>query len=173
MLTIGLLLALGGSAEAATVDPSSKDYGSLNIGTTSPATQFALTTSQNSCSHLDPMTSICDNPIVYQTSTTALGGAGATITSGDFTVHNLTCPSTSISGFPPVSLGTALAITCHFEATFTPTAPGPRSTTLSFPDTGGPTAVLTLTGSGPAPGTPVAKAKKCKRKKKHRKCKKR
>jgi len=170
MLTIGLLLALGGSAEAATVDPSSKDYGSLNIGTTSPATQFALTTSQNLCTHVDPMTFICDNPIVYQTSTAALGGAGATTTHGDFTVHNLTCPSISVYGFPPVNLGTALPITCQFEATFTPTAPGPRSTTLSFPDTGGPTAVLTLTGSGPAPATP---AKKCKRKKKHRKCKKR
>jgi hypothetical protein len=102
----------------------------------------------------------------YLTGTAALGGGPGTSTSSDdFAVRNTDChypsqESSFFGGFPN---------TCTFEAVFAPTQSGARSRILSFPDNGGPTAAVTLRGSGLAtmPVLPAPTRPKCKHKKKH------
>jgi hypothetical protein len=168
--TAAAMLAVVASAWAATVGPSPHDYGSQNVGASSAASQFTLFSSPSLCTSEDPMLHFCLTSITPTTDTTALGGGpGTTTNSGDFTIHNLSCPYPGLSGTPPPSLGPGPPGVCQFEATFTPTTGGARSTTLTFPDDGGPAAVLSLTGTGIAPtpaSTTTATKKKCK--KKHR-----
>ena len=79
---------------------------------------------------------------------------------GGFSVHNIDCP-TALSTFG------ANAASCRFEVSFVPTTSGPIMKTLSFTDTGGPTATLSLTGAGVPPATTgqqAAAIKKCKKK---------
>jgi hypothetical protein len=174
-----VVLAMAGVASATTVNPSSRDYGDQAVGTASAATTFTLTTSPAFCN--DPPD--CLTYSSYSTDTSALGGGpGTTNTSGDFLIRNDTCANALMG--PPVLAATG---SCQFEVSFVPTSGGAKSKTLTFPETSGSNASLTLTGNGLAPGsTPTPGAtqptgeqavaiKRCKRKfpkgsSKRRKC---
>jgi hypothetical protein len=170
-------LILAAPAGAAHLLPTSKDYGSQIVGTTSTWT-FTLTPTRNICTDPGPEPSICDGSSAYVTETTALVAApGGTAMSGDFVIHNIDCQYPAFVGPPATTWNPANTppARCHFSVSFAPTtAGGARSLTLSFPDTGGPTATLNLTGVGVAPISPrkkckrkhrAAAAKKCKKKK--------
>ena len=149
------LLAPAAVAGATTIGPSSHDYGSQNVGSSSSPTTFTLTTSGNVCYFYDPGLMMCVVPSTYSTDTTALGGGpGTTITSGDFTIHNLTCPYPREA--PPLSTtpGSGPSVSCQFEASFVPIAGGTRSLTLGFPESGtSAPGGLMLIGTGIAPAT--------------------
>jgi hypothetical protein len=184
-----LVFGLAVTADAATVGPSSKDYGSANVGTTSAASSFTLTTSANFCT-IDPITMTgCQGGTEthYSTDTSALGGGpGTTNTSGDFLIHNQTCPYPSYPSPAVVAAPAGIPGNCSFEVSFAPTAGGALSKTLTFTDNGGLTASLSLTGTGIAPAAPgtttttptgqqAAAIKRCKKKfpkgtSKRRKC---
>jgi hypothetical protein len=169
-----------GSAEAASVSPSSKDYGSEPVGSSSAPTIFTLQTSPNQCLSTFPMTSTCNSSVTYFTDTSALGaGPGATATSGDFVIRNINCAYPSSTGGIPLTLGPSPPTVCQFEASFLPTTTGALATSLTFTDTGGPTATVALAGTGVPPtvrpvGPPAHK--RCKHKHRHasaaKKCKK-
>jgi hypothetical protein len=153
------VLGLAGSAQAASISPTTQDFGSQNVGTTGAPTTFTLTTSANYCNNYDFGTFMCLISTSYSTDTTALGGGpGVIATSGDFTTHNISCNYPA--AYPPPSPGPAFGAPniCQFEASFAPTVGGARSRTLTFSDTGGPTAILTLTGTGVSPPTPTPSA---------------
>jgi hypothetical protein len=166
--TLIVALALTSSAGGATVGPSTHDYGGQTVGTTSAAVNFGLTTTPTFCVP-DSMTGLCSTDTRFTVSTVELGGGpGTTVTSADYTTHNIDCPYPSMTS---PALINGIPSFCHFEASFAPAVAGIRSRTLIFPeDNGGATATLTLTGTGlavpsaPAPA-PIHK-KKCK--KKHR-----
>jgi hypothetical protein len=186
-----LTLSAAGSADAAMVGPTTHDYGSQTVATTGAPTTFTLQTSMGTCTTWDPGTLSCITWLTPATNTTALGGGpGGTVTSGDFAIHNLSCPYPSNSPAIPPSIGGSPPAFCQFEVSFAPITGGARSLTLNFADEGGATATLSLTGTGIAPATALpapapittttttTKRKKCK--KKHRaaaaakkKCKKR
>ena len=185
--TIAAVVVMAGTAGAASVAPNSQDFGSRNVGTTGVPTSFTLTSSQSvmgPCDiHSDPTdpTSPCTLYFWFQTttSTTALGGGpGTTTTIGDFSIQNVDCPASGLMS----PYGAPATNSCHFDASFAPVADGARSQTLTFSDTNGPPAVLTLTGTGIAPsgmstGTAGATGgKRCKHKHRHasaaKKCKK-
>jgi hypothetical protein len=179
------ILAIVPAADAAFVSPSSKDYGAVNVGAKSAATTFVLQTSANICTNYDPMLGICFTSTAYATDTTALGGGpGTTTTASDFAVHNISCAYPSEPS--PVAFGpSGVPGFCQFEVSFAPSAPGGHFRAMDFADSGGPTAILNLTGLGvalptsatPTTTTPAGK-KKCKKKHKRaatakKKCKKR
>jgi hypothetical protein len=169
MIALAATLALAGSARAAGVLPASKDYGSRGIGTTSAPATFQLETTPTFCTSDSGFPDyMCISWVSYSVDTTALGGGpGTTTTTGDFALHNVTCPYPTLHG-PPTLAG--VPSFCSFEASFAPIAGGPRSRTLSFPESpGGANASLTLTGTGTTATAPVtfdlkAAIKKCKKK---------
>jgi len=163
--TLVATLALAGSAGAATVGPSSHDYGGQAVGTSSAPISYGLTTTPTICTP-DPILMVCVTDTEFTVNTVELGGGpGTTVTSADYTTHNISCPYPSMTSFP---LANGVPSFCQFEASFAPTAAGVRSRTLSFPEGGGPTATLNLTGTGLAPPTTAtttapAQKKKCKK----------
>lgn len=164
LLAISASLLLAESAFAATVTPSSHDYGTWKVGTAGVATTFTLQTSPNDCLVYG---GTCSLSTSYATDTTALGGsAGGSVTSGDFLIHNLSCPYPSFPSPPSPGPNFGPPGSCQFEVSFAPVASGARSLTLSFTDSGGTTGTLNLTGTG-------LKHKSCKKRHHHRRrCKK-
>jgi cytochrome c len=160
---IAMLAAVPATAGAAYTAPTSVDFGSLPVGTTSAPQTVTLT---SDCSNLF----VVPPPICLSGSTTDLVNVSPG-TTGDFAVTT-TCPA----GLAPLFDGTSQS--CPLDVTFTPTAGGTRTGTLNTGTTGiggltpGPTVSLTGTGlatptsAGGAGTTPTAK--KCKKKKKSR-----
>ena len=182
------VLVAAPAANAASVSPTSKDYGSQNVGTTGAATSFTLQTSSNTCvmNPMNPAFCLSGTETSYSTNTAALGVApGGTVTIDDFVIHNVNCQYPTFPSPPVIVPPSGASGSCTFEVSFAPVATGARSKTLTFTDTGGPAATLTLTGTGIPPAsttptttpTPTTPQKKKKCKKKHRaaaakKCKK-
>ena len=150
------VMAAGPTAHAAQVGPTPHDYGSQNVGTSTGPTTFTLYNSGNIClSSSFPGT--CDTSSSYYTDTSALGtGPGGTVTSGDFAVHNINCLYPHFDSQPAVSDAGSTPQNCQFEVSFAPTTGGALSKTLTFTDSGGPTATLSLTGTGLAPAAAAA-----------------
>jgi hypothetical protein len=122
----GLALTGTGAAAAPSVglSPTSLDFGSRAVGTTSASQNSTLTNTGNA-----PLT----------ISSVAVTGANA----GDFAQTN-TCPSS------PATL--AAGASCSIAVTFTPSAAGSRSAAVSVTDdAGGSPQSVALTGSGQAP----------------------
>jgi len=118
-----------------TLSPSSQNFGSVNIGSSSSPVTFTVTNGSGATA-----TSITP-------STT--GG-----NSGDFTITNSGAGSCNAAGGSLASSGS-----CTFTATFTPSASGARSTTLSVSYSGGDgaspqTSALSGTGVTPTAATP-------------------
>jgi hypothetical protein len=168
------LLALASPASAASVSPTSKNYGDQAVGTTSTPTSFTLTTTANTCA-LDPSnvipTCLIGSQTHYATNTSQLGGGpGVTTTSGDFMIHNVSCPYPSFDSPAITTAPVGLPGMCGFEVSFAPVGGNARSKTLIFSDNGGPSATLPLTGTGLVPATalplpgPSQARKKCKKK---------
>jgi hypothetical protein len=169
-------LAMAAPAGAASVGPTSKDFGSEPVGAVSAATSFTLTNSGQICTMPNLIVpGICDLSSSYFTDTSALGtGPGGTITSGDFVIHNVNCPYPTFQSPPTASDAGVPPQSCQFEVSFLPTTGGALSKTLSFSDTGGLTATLSLTGTGLSPpsttptqtttGLRAAAASRCKKK---------
>jgi hypothetical protein len=151
---IGFVLLLGGSAEAAYIYPSSQDYGNQNVGTSSAPVGIQLGTSPTVCTYEDPFAG-CLSYATYNVDTTELGGGpGTTTTTGDFVTHNVSCPYPTMTS----PFASQASSSCQFEASFLPTAVGPRSRTLSFPENGGPGVSVSLFGNGVDPATAAAAA---------------
>jgi hypothetical protein len=129
-----------GVVGAVTLSPSSKNFGSINVGSSSSPTTFTLTNNNSATA-----TSI--NP-------TTTGG-----NSGDFTIVNSGAGSCNAAGN-----SLANGASCTFTVTFSPTATGSRSTTLSVSYSGADgasprTAALSGTGtSAAATGTTISGA---------------
>jgi hypothetical protein len=165
--TASLVLVSAAPAWAANVNPTAMDYGSQKVGASSAAATFQLATSGTQC--VDNGSGGCAPGLGSTTTdTSALGGGpGTTTRSGDFEIYNQTCGYPSqISGPVPYS-----SSYCSFQATFVPAAAGSRAMTLNFPDSGGPTGSLALSGTGLSTGSTTlptgqraAAIKKCKKK---------
>ncbi len=109
------------SAPAASVSATSISFGNQVHGTTSTAQSVTLTSTGNAALTVTSVT---------------IGGANA----GDFALASNTCSGQSI----------AVGATCSVAVTFTPTATGPRSATVSFSDNAasGSPQTVSLTGNG-------------------------
>lgn len=113
---------LAASARNLSVNPDSRDFGSLSVGTSSPAQTFTITNTENGCAglRLDPI---------------ALTGADA----GEFSIRNNTCSDLLGGGE-----------SCGFEVIFSPASSGDKSATIPLnsddPDT--PAVTIQLTGKG-------------------------
>jgi hypothetical protein len=176
--TIIATMAIGGSAQALTVTPGSKEFGLVTVGSSSPPQGFVLSTSQPSLA----------NPI-YTVDTSDLRGGPGTSTTIDsyFLVHNLDCPYPQLSS----SLGTAGS--CNFEVSFAPTTFSSSFVVYRYllfkeqPDNGTGLAAVSFTGTAigppssnfvdPPESSPKAAIAKCKKKfpkgPKRKKCNKR
>ena len=107
------------------VSPATQDFGTVPLHSTSQTFLFSLT---NLVSSLSPVT------------------VSAPSVTGDFAV------STAPTGGPACTGTLAVAANCYVEVTFSPTATGPRTGTLTFQTSSG-TAIAILTGYGsPDPG---------------------
>jgi hypothetical protein len=116
---------LTGSGVGASLSPTSLNFGSRSVGSTSPASTVTLTNLGASAMHVW---------------TTGIAGAN----SGDFSRVN-SCP------VPPATL--AGAGHCTISVQFTPSAIGARSASLVIShDGGGSPSVVPLAGTGTAPG---------------------
>jgi hypothetical protein len=149
-IAAGLILAAPASA-GILLSPSSWNFGTLAIGSTSAPKTFTLTVT---CVPSDDGTIPCQfpqylNPVIS--------------TTGDFAVPSEDCPSMMAAG--PPGFGLPYSQSCTINATFGPTAGGTRPGSLQ---TGGPTAMLTgfaplpPAPAGPTPTTAAPK-KKCKK----------
>jgi hypothetical protein len=122
-------VALGGTGTepALAVSPAVKDFGSVLVGTTSPAQAFTLTNSGSGASVLG---------------TVALSGGAA----GQFAIGGDSCSGTTLG--PGAS--------CTVSLAFGPTAVGAQAATLQFPNDAGapPTAALSGFGLVFVPPTP-------------------
>jgi uncharacterized repeat protein (TIGR01451 family) len=127
-------IALSGTglAPEASISPTSIDFGTVDVGTTSPIQAITITNTG------DPGQSLAF-------SSAQITGANA----ADFSMVSETC----------VSAGTLVApgASCKFEVTFTPSAAGARSASLSITDNAGDSPqTVALTGAGGAPTADLA-----------------
>jgi hypothetical protein len=162
VLSLGLLALAPATASAATANPTSLIFGSQLVGTTSASKTVTLTA--NSCVPIAPPDPTCAGEQNFFVSISA---------SGDFSQTN-NCP------------GNLTAVqSCTITVTFSPTATGTRSGTITTGYTTnpgymqGPAIPLTGTGFVPASMTPTPTStpapnligttkKKCKRKRGHK-----
>jgi hypothetical protein len=132
------------TAAAVDIDPASKDFGTVTVGTSSATASFTLT----------PAATVNTSPLQ--------GDPGTTFVADDFAIHNVDCPHPLFT--------TGAQSSCQFTVTLMPTGIGPRSFQMTFGDTAPPmSATVDLIGSGLAPppsatGGSPAKRKKCKKK---------
>lgn len=109
------------SSSSVTLSPSTENFGSVNVGSSSSAVSFTVT----------------NNSSTNATSTTPSTTGG---NSGDFTISSNTCGTVASGGG-----------TCSFNVTFSPSGAGSRSTTLSVSYGGGDSAspqTSALSGTG-------------------------
>jgi hypothetical protein len=142
-VTAVLALAPAGASADRAVNPTSLTFGSQQVGTTSAAQSTTLTVS---CSTF--VVGLCVGPDLFLPTVAK---------TGDFAQTN-NCPFVMVGGAAPQS--------CTINATFTPTAAGTRTGTITT-GVGGPTVALTGTGVAPvtAPtGGAKGAVKKCKKK---------
>jgi hypothetical protein len=112
----------GGGTATATLVPASQSFGTVVIGTTSPAKTSVLTDTSST--------------VTLNISSIALSGANA----GDFSFSTSTCPTSG---------SVAPLATCNVNVTFSPTATGARSATLTVTDnTFSGKQTIALSGSG-------------------------
>jgi hypothetical protein len=153
----GLLGVTAASAGAASLAPTSHNFGNQPVGTTSAAKAFTIT---NGCAFTEPITGTC---VIGQVTVVSAS------TTGEFAQTNSCAPILTVN-----------LATCTINVTFAPTGAGLRAGSLS---TGGGSATLSGTGTTVAPGGGVQGTSggktKCKKKgKKHsavaakKKCKK-
>jgi hypothetical protein len=107
------LSGTGSNGGAVTLSPSSNNFGSISVGSSSSPTTFTL-------SNGSATTATSINPIT------------TTGNSGDFTIINSGVGSCNAAGN-----SIAASASCTFTVTFSPTASGSRSTTLSVSYSGG------------------------------------
>ena len=152
-----------GASAAPAATPPALDFGSQTVGTTSGAQQVQLITS---CSHLMPVDLPPAPPMFICTSTPVDAINVAVSATGDFAATS-NCPPL----LAPAAVG-GTAAACQISVTFTPTATGARTGTLSTGTVlGGPGPQVSLSGTGAAPaatggsaGAVGGSAKKCKKK---------
>jgi hypothetical protein len=156
-----LIVLLPGSAGAAALtNPTSLNFGSQPVGTTSAPQAVTVTAP-------------CSVYIAPTCLTFATDGLTVNLaTTGDFAIPSSNCPATLVPG------GLDSAVSCSLAVAFKPTAAGTRTGTLStgtqgLVPTAGPTVALTGTGtastSTSGAGTTITpQRKKCKKHHKHR-----
>lgn len=141
-------MAIGApGAGAATISPTSHDFGNVNVGASSAPQTFTFT---NGCNSMGA--GVCLTPEVSRLTPSVTPSSDYSLVNG--------CPS---------ELSSAGA-TCSFTVTFKPSATGLRSGIVNT----GAVPMASLRGTGVSPAAPPSK-KKCKKKKRgpsKKKCKK-
>jgi hypothetical protein len=153
--TASVVVAWGAAPALAVpqITPSSRDFGSVAIGSTSASMPFTL---YHSCTEVVMAPGQCQMEAPYSISPNA---------TGDFLVTSHNCPASFNS--PPAAGAEPF---CTINVAFRPTVTGARAGQVRGNGTGFPFASLTGNGLA-APVVPVttvtpAKKKKCKKKKK-------
>src|SRR5262245_18753183 len=108
-----LAMAAPSALASVTLTPPSADFGSLNVGTTSPPQSFTLTNTCDAESGGQPGNCISPNAVNSDVSTT-----------GDF-AQTTNCPTILLTLHYPASTS------CTINVTFTPGTPGARAGTLN------------------------------------------
>ena len=122
--TVALSGAGATAAPVVSFNPTGLNFGNQNVGTTSAAKSVTVTNTGTAALHV---------------SIVALAGTN----SGDFIISADTCTGASV----------AVNATCAVSVTFTPSAAGARSATLTFTDdAGGSPQTVALSGTGTAAG---------------------
>ncbi len=164
--TTAILCAAGQASAVTTLSPASHDYGSQTAGSTSAPFAFTL---NNACLPAGPFPP--ESLMCLPGTETPHDTAGMNAT-GDYAITSHNCP--------PLLAPTVGGNYCTINVAFAPTLLGLRTGVLAAGSGGSPSADLLGTGTAAAVAAPVARRKKCKRKRAGRraeaakkKCKKR